>query len=330
MNINNIKAGDIIKNYKVLCELLDDVPKNSTNSKKAQLKEWECYFLYEKQGQKFVIKEIYEDVHEKVDGRGKSDGSRGNNMGKYKYYDDFKNTLLAYLDTKNGKDTQTSKNWFRSLNLVNSNYTYDNLEKEDLLYKVDVNSKIRRIFFAELEKLKRDKLITYEEDLIYLIRNQATNKLEEYTANAVEKKQYEELQQATYKQLSEEKGKEIKSYVDTFLYKCTDKYYSILNAMIQNELNWNRVYKVTTIRKTTDIITTTAKVELNKKIYEELYKQITQKYNEIIKSFEDEVAEKWWYEESKKRDITLSVYENEINLYQYDNKCEFLNYYIKL
>ena len=58
MKLDNISEGLIIKNYKELCSLLELEPK-AGNQKKAQLKDIERYFSYDKQGHKMIIKEIY-------------------------------------------------------------------------------------------------------------------------------------------------------------------------------------------------------------------------------------------------------------------------------
>ena len=47
MDITNLKSGDIIKNYKELCILIQEEIKDG-NAKKAQLKEFERHFKYEK------------------------------------------------------------------------------------------------------------------------------------------------------------------------------------------------------------------------------------------------------------------------------------------
>ena len=59
MNLNNLKPGMKVKNYKELCKLLEIEPKTS-NSKKKQLKEIDEVIKYEKSGQAFIIKEIYD------------------------------------------------------------------------------------------------------------------------------------------------------------------------------------------------------------------------------------------------------------------------------
>lgn len=49
----------IVKNYKIMCELLKE-PEKEGNSKRAQMKEWKRYFDFEREGQKYIIKEIYD------------------------------------------------------------------------------------------------------------------------------------------------------------------------------------------------------------------------------------------------------------------------------
>lgn len=94
MNIENLCVGQVVKNYRVLCEILGQEPKTS-NSKKAQFKEWECYFRYHKEGQKIIIDEIYNSPLNKKDGRTESNKLRftGNNNHAWKEYD---NLIIPY------------------------------------------------------------------------------------------------------------------------------------------------------------------------------------------------------------------------------------------
>lgn len=69
MNIENLKVGMNVKNYKTLCDLLE-VDVKGGNSKKAQLEDFKRYFLYEKEGVKFKITEIFEEVKEKSNNHG--------------------------------------------------------------------------------------------------------------------------------------------------------------------------------------------------------------------------------------------------------------------
>lgn len=68
MNIENLKIGYIYKNYKSLCDILDE-PIKAGKSKQLQLKDWERYFNCTKNGNKFIITEIYDIPKEKKDNR---------------------------------------------------------------------------------------------------------------------------------------------------------------------------------------------------------------------------------------------------------------------
>jgi len=82
MNINNLSVGQIVKNYKTMCEILGQQAKTS-NSKKAQIKEWERYFKFHKEGQKIIIDEIYEKPLDVEDGRTNSNIIKNINKGVY-------------------------------------------------------------------------------------------------------------------------------------------------------------------------------------------------------------------------------------------------------
>lgn len=58
MNINNLRIGMEIKNYKEMCVLLEEKVSDG-NAKKAQLSEWERYFDYTRKGNKYIINDIY-------------------------------------------------------------------------------------------------------------------------------------------------------------------------------------------------------------------------------------------------------------------------------
>ena len=60
MNLSNLQVGKTYKNYKELCEVLDE-PYLSSDSKDSQLEMWASYFKWEKIGKRqFKIIEIYE------------------------------------------------------------------------------------------------------------------------------------------------------------------------------------------------------------------------------------------------------------------------------
>lgn len=97
MKIENLSKGLVAKNYKELCTLLGIEP-CAGNSKKSQLKELERFISYHKEGNKFIVDEIYSEIKEKVDMRtiAKEDDKRHEGNGSI-YGDDIKR-LLLYFD----------------------------------------------------------------------------------------------------------------------------------------------------------------------------------------------------------------------------------------
>ena len=63
-----LKQGQVIKNYKELCKILD-MPIAAGNSKILQLKELKRYCKYKKDGNKIIIAEIYDKPLPKIDFR---------------------------------------------------------------------------------------------------------------------------------------------------------------------------------------------------------------------------------------------------------------------
>lgn len=69
IDTNNIEVGQIVKNYKELCVLLGQKISQGGSSRKAQLKEFARYFKWERDGQKYIITDIYDTPLSKKDGR---------------------------------------------------------------------------------------------------------------------------------------------------------------------------------------------------------------------------------------------------------------------
>ena len=132
MNINNITEGQILKNYKELCKILEMELKTG-DSKIAQLKELERYISYDKDGNKFVIKSIFEAVKPKEDNRINGNSSI--------YGDDIQKLLLDLL-SQEGNDGHlflSCNQILLKLQMVNSNYSNGrrNIPKLSEIIKVD-------------------------------------------------------------------------------------------------------------------------------------------------------------------------------------------------
>ena len=94
MKIENLKVGQVIKNYKELCAVLEIEARNG-KCRILNHKEFDRFFEYEKQGQKYIIKNIYSKPKEKIDNR---KNNRGGNNSVFK--EDFKK-LMIYMLHKN-------------------------------------------------------------------------------------------------------------------------------------------------------------------------------------------------------------------------------------
>ncbi|MBW9169750.1 hypothetical protein K2F43_00855 [Clostridium estertheticum] len=167
----------VIKNYKLMCELLDEDVK-AGNSKKYQIIEWERYFKFHKQGNSFVIDEIYLVANDKVDGRG----------GTSEYSDAIQNLLMDLLainaTTNNDLIIMLGVNkLLERIKLVSVNYGYcrDNTEKLATFLEMkndfvsefyDYNHKnLKRNLETALNQLKKKSLIQWTQEKVVVVEN---------------------------------------------------------------------------------------------------------------------------------------------------------------
>lgn len=162
MNISNLQINHTYKNYKQLCEVLEDRAK-AGNSKKAQLKEWERFFTYSKDGNKFIINKIYDIPLDKIENRG---GARH----FLPHAERMERVLMVMI---NDDDLLLSLNvLLRQMSIVNSNYSYANynIKKTSQLINIDENSlkeffdTSRRTFKDNMESMLNrleDKALIY-------------------------------------------------------------------------------------------------------------------------------------------------------------------------
>lgn len=168
MKIENLKVGQIIKNYKEMCVLLDEEITTGGNKKKAQHKEWERYFKYHKQGNKYIIDEIYKDPLPKVE-----------NIKNSKYSVYIEKLIIHMLSRcPINKDTKTinmSRNGlYLMLHMINENYTLgrNNINSFSRHLKIptatlydfynDTTVKMNSAVERTLNKLQRQCLIKWE------------------------------------------------------------------------------------------------------------------------------------------------------------------------
>lgn len=130
VDLKNIKEGMIVKNYKEMCKLLGEKEKGG-NSRAYQIKDWERYFKFKKDGHKFVIQKINSVVEEKIDNRKLNTNFYKNKTGAYGKY--IRLLVLNMLSINKDNVIHIGKgNMLESLNLVNRNYRFGNYNRKAL------------------------------------------------------------------------------------------------------------------------------------------------------------------------------------------------------
>ena len=100
-----INIGEVYT-YKRLCELFNE-SRTSSNSKKAQLKRWRCYFEWTNPTkQTYLITDIFDTPRELEDGR-KNNG--GNCTSKYREFDDIIMEYILHLHQNSTNQNRTIK-----------------------------------------------------------------------------------------------------------------------------------------------------------------------------------------------------------------------------
>ena len=111
MDIRKIKKGMILKSYRELCEVLNEKIK-SGKSKRLQLEEMERFFSYKKEGNKFIVTEVFSKPKKKKTNK------------KNSAYGELVQVLLAdYLIKTNEKIiVRSGQRLMREVGLVNQKY----------------------------------------------------------------------------------------------------------------------------------------------------------------------------------------------------------------
>lgn len=171
MKVEKLKENMVIKNYKMLCEILE-IPhlKTGSNSYQSQISELKRYIEYNKQGHKFIINKILKEPKEKLD-------RRVNNKGGYYnvYKDDFRKLMLHMLYNDKSENKLISKgSLYEAMNLVNPNYKLGKQDIERLSKVIEIpidyisdfynenNKKIRENTERNLRAMRSESLVMFD------------------------------------------------------------------------------------------------------------------------------------------------------------------------
>jgi hypothetical protein len=324
MKIENLKENMVVKNYKELCLLLEVEPTTS-NSKKAQFKELEQYIKYEKQGQKFIIVEIYDEVKEKVDMRSVINENDKRHDGNNNIYgEDIKQLLLLMMasSTVENEIILPISILLNKLSMTNYNYSLGrrNQDKLSEVLKIDekyvnefydtTHSNLKRTLENNLNLLDRKSLLRWQtvRMICKKIAEVQYNEFDEIEidvdTNQVQYNIKEEYSVATKEQdliileaenevLEEMKLEDIN---DVFRHSATEIFYKKVNRIISKKANikyyfngykliFNRNKIIKELEKYGEDLNDVRK-QLNNKIKEKLFDNAIKRQDKVEKEYE--------------------------------------------
>lgn len=257
---NNVeeKEDNTIKNYKIMCQLIGE-EECTGNSKKAQINRWKRYFEFHKEGQKFVIDEIYDEPFP-------TDDARKRREGLYVKYIEL--LLLEFLSKQvDYKVTLGNKEMYRILGMTNDRYDIRNrmgsakaneilrqtiMNNEDKfaftnspkISNFDINNfyfraeqKLNRILYSALRSMKDRFLIDYKKvNIIAEYDDEESQHFDYRESNAYEDKIILEAKNKIIKEMGYDNMTEI-----MLRYKCDD-FYEKFNDYIKEEYGWEKCY----------------------------------------------------------------------------------------
>lgn len=197
MNINNLKENQKIKNYKELCSILEINP-TTGYSRQKQLKELSIYCSYSKEGNSYIINEIYKNPTITLNDILKTKNS--------KYIKLLANTILEYLYKDANKFQQIPLiQLFTMLGITNNNYKYANNYRKELsqLYDIQLASiyyfydntrnEFKRIIERCLNNLQTRSVLFWSKCIV-IVDNNNTYKADKETTKLILDTQKEVLE----------------------------------------------------------------------------------------------------------------------------------------
>ena len=240
IDTSTLVIGMTIKNYKELCTILNEEAKTG-KAKQLQLKNWKRYFDWEKDGQKFIIVDIYDTPLPKEDLRRK-----GNNS-IYKNYIEL--ILLQYLSKQEGyRKTFTKRNWLELLGMINSKYgkepkmklkqlDYCINDQEITLFYIRSNKKLERVLHDALSNLQREKLIIVEYETV-IVSVDERGKEHRFIANDYQKKKILQTERYILKNVMQ-----YKNMFYVYIKNKSNEYYNKVNEKLYELYGWKYYYK---------------------------------------------------------------------------------------
>lgn len=329
MNVNNLKEGMILKNYKELCNVLDVKP-TTGNGKINQLKELELYCNYHKEGRKIIIDKIFNNPTITINDLLKTRNS--------KYIKLIANIIVGYM-YNNKADIFNNiplLKFLEILGITNNNYSIVNRFKKEFSQLYDIkmasifyfysNTKndFKRIVERCLNNLQSRSVLFWKKCIMIVDKNGNVYRADKETEKEILRTQKETLEYLGINNMYE-------------LMK-DKKMFNEFNSIIEKELSYNYyfAYDVTTDDTCIKIEYNNIQNEtaLNKMIIDKTYnKFISDKYKQFYSDYEKLIdlllyqgnEIKGLYDELKEqREYNIECYKKDKNAldneYEYNNK----------
>lgn len=329
MNVENLCEGLIIKNYKELCVLLE-IKVTGGDSKKSQLKDLERYCKYHKEGNKFIIDEIYSEVKMKVDMRNTVKDDDKRHEGNSSVYGDDIKRLLLYLMASSNEDDEIIlpiSILLNKLSMTNINYSLGrrNQEKLSEILKIDeiyinefydtTHQNLRRTLESNLNQLDRKSILRWQTVRMICKRvaevkyNELDEIIIDMDTNTINYDIREEYSVATKEQdliiLEAEnevlKELDLSDINEVFKYGKADIFYNKVYSIIKKKANikyyfngykliFNKDIVIGELEKYGEDVDCVRK-ELNKKVREKLFDNAMKRQEKVEKEFKDIIGE---------------------------------------
>jgi len=227
-----LQVGKHYKNLKVICNEIGLEYQDSTNSRKAALKQIECYYKLEKQGRGYLVTEKYDTPKEKEDKR----KDNGGHMAHTKYNLLMDTLLINWMYEEVGKSIEITfsqlfikDNEQINIPLLTGDYKdflnmgYENFAKEvdirkDLIdmYTEKLKKIIVKCLETALDRLKKQKIITWTKEIMvkyYSMELEIADEDLVKEIKQVEKEVYEEINITPFQRKNPKINKQFKNAV---------------------------------------------------------------------------------------------------------------------
>jgi len=278
MNTNNLSKNQVIKNYKELCGILEEPVKNG-KAKKIQLEEFSGFFRFERDKNKYIIIEIYDEP------KPKEANTRNNQYG-----DLVQELIIHELSLNHGNSPSLTINMsknrlFFKLHMINHNY---NLTRNNIKFMSEymniptatffdffnnTSSKLRGTVERALNNLESRCLLMWE----YRVQLKMTSGIHRLATD-------KEMQ--TIKKIEKEILNEIgyENKKDIFISGKWELFSNRVSKKLNKAINSDYYYKVFHINATDSFIEMLLEDEKKESIRGELNAKI---YNSTIKTAEN-------------------------------------------